>query len=250
MIADAEMTTGALLIHGFTATPACLESLAQPLRQNGFVVRAPLLAGHGQTEELLKKTTWPEWYAGVKDELIQLQKETDHQFVAGLSLGGLLTLRLASMRLASEFKLSGMALLATPLVFRGLAAKVLLPLIGNTPLRRIYPYQRKWAGPAINDPLGREQFKSYVKMPIAAIMEIVRLQHEVAPRLAGITTPTLILHARHDTTAPYENMEIIRKALVAAAVETVTLEKSDHVLTMDYDKELVAQKVVEFFDRL
>lgn len=244
------MSNGVLLIHGFTATPACLESLAQPLRQNGFVVRAPLLAGHAQTEELLKKTTWPEWYAGVQDELTKLQKETDRQFVAGLSLGGLLTLRLASERLASEFKLSGMALLATPLVFRSLAAKVLLPLIGNTPLQRLYPYQRKWAGPAINDPAGREQFKSYVKMPIAAIMEIVRLQHELAPRLAQITTPTLILHARHDTTAPYENMEIIRKALVSAPVETVTLERSDHVLTMDYEKKEVAERVVKFFKEL
>lgn len=239
------MSNGVLLIHGFTATPECLESLTQPLREAGFVVRAPLLAGHGQTEELLKKTTWPEWYAGVQDELTQLQKETDHQFVAGLSLGGLLTLRLAS-----EFTLSRMALLATPLVFRGLAAKVLLPLIGNTPLQRLYPYQRKWAGPAINEPAGRAAFKSYVKMPIAAIMEIVRLQHELAPRLAQITTPTLILHARHDTTAPYENMEIIRKALVSAPVETVTLERSDHVLTMDYEKKEVAERVVKFFKEL
>lgn len=239
------MKVGVLLIHGFTATPECLESLAAPLRNAGFDVRTPLLAGHGQTEEVLKKTTWPEWYAGVKGELVKLQKETDRQFVAGLSLGGILTLMLAS-----EFALNGIALLATPLVFRGFATKVLLPLIGNTPLRRVYPYQRKWAGPAINDPKGRAAFKSYVKMPIAAIMEIIRLQEVVAPLLSKITTPTLILHARHDTTAPYENMEIIRKALVSAPVETVTLERSDHVLTMDYEKKEVVERVIKFFKEL
>ncbi len=238
------MPAGVLLIHGFTATPECLESLATPLRKANFVVRAPLLAGHGKTEEDLKRTTWAEWYDGVRQEYEALKKETKVVFVAGLSLGGIL-----SLMLASEYPVRGMALLATPLVLRGIGVRVFLPLVSGTPLKRLYPYQRKWAGPAINDPAGRAAFKSYAKMPIASIMEIVRLQKVVAPRLSRITTPTLILHARHDTTAPYENMALIKEHLGSKQVETVTLEKSDHVLTMDYEKELVAKKVLDFFGR-
>ena len=236
------MRQGALLLHGFTATPECLDSLSEPLRQNGFVVEAPLLAGHGTTAEELAKTTWQDWYDGVKKSFRILQEKVDGVSVAGLSLGGLL-----SLMLASEYSVKKMALLATPVFLNGFLAKRVLPLVAHSFLEKIYPYQRKWAGPAINDPIAREQFKSYSKMPIRSIMEIVNLQKEVVQRLPRITVPTLILHSPHDTTAPYANMDYLKSHLSSKKIKTVTLEKSDHILTMDYEKDLVAQEVVRFF---
>ncbi len=236
------MSHGVLLLHGFTATPECLDSLVDPLRQKGFVVSAPLLAGHGTTPEELAKTTWQDWYEGVEKNFQDLQKRVDEVFVAGLSLGGLL-----SLMLASEYPVKKLALLATPVFLGGLLAKYVLPVVARTPLINVYPYQKKWAGPAINDPVAREKFKSYTKMPIKSIMAIVNLQKEVVRKLPQIQVPTLILHSPHDTTAPYANMDYLKQHLGSKEIKTVTLETSDHVLTMDYEKDLVAREVVSFF---
>jgi len=236
------MSHGALLLHGFTATPECLESLAKPLRKNDFDVATPLLAGHGSTVQELANVTWQEWYAGVKTAYEELHKKNDSVMVAGLSLGGLL-----SLMLASEFPVQRLALLATPIFLSGILSRFVLPLIDHTPLKYIYRYQPKYAGPAINDPEMRAKFKSYSKMPIRSVQEIIKLQKELVPRLSKITVPTLILHSPHDTTAPYENMAYIKEHLGAKKIETVILEKSNHVLTMDYERDLVAAKVLEFF---
>ena len=236
---------GVLAIHGFTATPECLESLVLPLRQKGFIVEAPLLAGHGTTVEELAKTTWHDWYGSVEKAYLNLKKKVDHISVVGISLGGLLTLMLAS----EHHEIDRIALLATPVFLTGFLAEKVLPVVANSFLKHIYPYQRKWAGPAINDPIARDQFKCYTKMPIRSIMEIVNFQKEVAPRIPHITIPTLIIHSPYDTTAPFANMAYLKDHLGSSEIKTVTLEKSDHVLTLDYEKDLVAQEVVDFFSK-
>ena len=236
------MPPGALLIHGFTATPECMESLAGSLKKAGFEVAAPLLPGHGTTPEDLLTKKWQDWYEAAASEFRKLQGRCDGVSVAGLSLGGLL-----GLRLASEEPVGRLALLATPVFFTGFLTRVVLPAIARTPLRDLYRYQRKWMGAAISDPEGRRRFKSYEEMPIRSIWEIVRLQKEVAPRLPAIQVPTLILHSPHDITAPYENMDYLKRHLGSRVIRTVALERSNHVLTMDYEKDRVAQEVVRFF---
>lgn len=236
------MPPGALLIHGFTATPECMQSLADPLRKAGYEVEVPLLPGHGTTADDLLKTRWEDWYQVVSKAFEKLQEKTGSVSVAGLSLGGLL-----GLKLASEHPVKKLALLATPLFFKGFLARSILPILANTPLKDLYRYQRKWMGPAISDPWGKRHFKSYDEMPIRSIWEIVRLQKEVKARLSTVTVPTLILHSPHDITAPYESMDELKKKIGSKIVRTVTLERSNHVLTMDYERDLVATEVVRFF---
>lgn len=171
-----------------------------------------------------------------------LVEKVDSVCVAGLSLGGLLALKLATER-----RVRRLALLATPVVFKGFVMETVLPMVGNSFLKEFYRYQPKFLGPAIHDPEGRKAFKSYTKMPIRSIMEIIRLQKDVRPRLKSITAPTLIVHAPRDTTAPYENMVYLKEHLGSKTVKTVTLKKSNHVLTLDYEKDIVAREAVSFF---
>lgn len=236
------MPLGALLIHGFTATPECLESLKRPLLQAGFAVETPLLAGHGTSARELRKMTWRDWYDSVLPAYRSLQKKTDGVCVAGLSLGGLVALKLAE-----EFEVRRLALLATPILFQGFMMNRLLPLIAGSFLKYLYPYQPKFLGPAINDPEGKRAFKSYKLMPVESVMQIVRFQEDVRPKLGLVKAPTLIVHSPRDNTAPYESVAVLEKNLGSKTVKTVTLETSNHVLTLDYEKDLVARKVVRFF---
>ncbi len=175
---------GALLIHGFTATPRVMDSLAHPLRTAGFEIEIPLLTGHGRTVQVL---------------------------------------------------------------FQGWAVRWLIPFLGRLPGAGSFPPLKKKNGPSIADPVEREKFIGYGEMPIVAINEIVRLQRELRPQLKKITAPVLLIHSRQDTTAPYDSMDLFKNHLGSPVIETVTLERSNHVLTLDYDKEIVAKKVLEFF---
>jgi carboxylesterase len=234
----------ALVIHGFTATPSCMETVAQPLRDAGFLVRSPLLAGHGGSARDLEKTTWQDWYGSVRVAFQELNQKAESVSVVGQSLGGLLALKLAA-----EFSVAKLALLATPIFFKGFAINRVLPFVEGSFLKYIYRFQPKLFGSAISDPEGQRRFESNFWMPLKSVMEIVRLQGVVRGELPKITAPTLILHSSRDTTAPYESMEFLKKHLGSKKIKAVSLERSNHVLTLDYEKGKVAREVLEFLNK-
>ena len=49
---------GALLVHGFTASPTEMRLLGNHLHQRGLTVAAPLLPGHGTNLADLSKQRW------------------------------------------------------------------------------------------------------------------------------------------------------------------------------------------------
>lgn len=235
---------GALLLHGFTATPDIMRPLANHLHDRGFSVLAPLLPGHGGTRESLATSTWSDWYGGTLGAFDELAAECSKICVAGLSLGGLLALKLAEDRPES---VRALACLATPLQLDKWV-HWLLPAILNTPLRFVYRYQRK-AGLDIANESAKANVWHIPDMPLAAIQSLTKLQEAVRNDLQRVVSPTLVIHARDDATAPYHNMSLIAQGITAAVTETVTLEKSRHLVTIDWERDLVSEKVGAFFSR-
>lgn len=239
-------TNGAavLLLHGFTGEPAHMQGIANHLYDMGFTVFAPVLAGHEKTHLELAQTTWRDWYGSAEKSFWELKKKSDKVFVVGLSMGGLLTLKLA---IDHPQDIAAIAGLAVP--FR-LARWVhfLLPVVSRAPVRWFYRHQKK-TELDVKDPTQQEKMSDIAKMPIACIHSITELQKIIKKDLAKITIPTLLLHGPGDSTAPFVSMAKIAKNLGTKEVETVTLENSYHMLTLDYDKDIVAQKVGEFFLR-
>src|SRR5215471_5057872 len=86
---------GVILFHGFSATPECLNYLAQSLNKAKFTVLAPDLAGHGTHAEHLAQTSWLDWYKTAEEAYFELKRNCTEVSVAGLSMGGLLALHLA-----------------------------------------------------------------------------------------------------------------------------------------------------------
>ena len=65
------------------------------------------------------------------------------------------------------------------------------------------------------------------------------------PARAGSRCPVLVMTSPQDHVVPPENSDLIAEG-VAGPVERVTLERSYHVATLDYDRDLVEAKTVEF----
>lgn len=235
---------GVLLLHGFTGTPDSLRSVINALHHEGFTVSAPLLAGHGTTPEQCGRTGWQEWLTSAQKAFMELSEKCPKIFVGGLSLGALLSLKLAA---DSPRSISAIACLATPLQLKAWI-KTLLPVIWQTPLKLLWKYQKK-VDVDIKDEEAKKNFWNYDLMPLSCIVSILEFQDIVQRSMTQIKTPVLLIHSRHDSTAPYSSMNAIASRVASPVTETVTLENSYHVITLDFEKEIVAQKTCQFFTR-
>lgn len=238
---------GCLLIHGFTATPGEMRSLGDALSAAGFPVVAVRLAGHGTSVGDLARVRWRDWADSVNAGAEELAPDGGPLFVAGMSLGGLLALHFAAT--AAAGRVAGLVCCGVPLHLTDPRFTVLRWLY-RLPLVRRLDLAIPKRGRDISDPMLRAASHSYASIPLAAVVELLALQDVVRGEVARVTTPTLILHGRHDHTAPFENAAQLAAALSSAPVESVAFERSWHVLTEDVEREAVAARVVAFLDRL
>lgn len=233
-----------LLIHGFTATPDAMRPLANDLHEEGFTVFAPLLAGHGTTPEQLKETSWRDWYNSTQIAFKELQKKYKKIFVGGLSLGALLSLKLA---LENPEEIRAICCMATPLSL-GRLARTAIPIIENTPLQLLWKYQKKY-DIDMKDQSMKKAYWNYNRMPLSCVHSLMELQSHIKKRLSEIKHPLIAFHSRHDKTAPYHSMFDLAEAVSSEVCETITLENSYHILTLDFDRHLMARKISQFYKR-
>ena len=238
---------GCLLVHGFTATPDEMRPLGEALAARGFPVRAVRLAGHGTEVADLAGTRWTDWFASVTEGADRLRQDVPALAVAGMSLGALLALHLAATRPA---EVSALVLCGTPLELGGAGVRW-LPLLARIPC-----IARRWAtipkpgGPDIADPAVRAASRSYRAMPLGAVLELLRLQAVVRGEVGRVTQPALLLHGRYDHSVPLANLERVRRSLGSRLIESHVLERSWHVVTLDYDRDKVARLAADFLGRV
>lgn len=238
---------GCLLVHGFTATPEEMRPLGEALAARGFPVRAVRLAGHGTEVADLARTRWQDWFASVVEGAAALRAEVACVAVVGMSLGALLALHLAAMR---PVDVEALVLCGTPLRLSDPRLR-LLPLAARVPwIARRFATIPKRSGPDIADPVVRAASRSYRVMPLAAVVELLRLQGIVRREVARVTQPALLLHGRHDHSAPVANLELLRQCLRSRLVEAHVLERSWHVITLDYDRAEMACLAGDFLARI
>jgi len=236
---------GCLIVHGLTGTPGCVASLKNQLVQDGFVVRSPCLAGHGTTIDDLRKVTWQDWYDTVHLNFAELKRSCEKVYYAGISLGALLGLKLA---IEEGWGVRALALLGTPLILSPLETFA-IKIVKNTPLKHIVKSIKKDLFKSVNDPEGRILYKqmSLPRIPSEAVYELCKLREIVFKDMKKITNPLYLIHAKKDHVAPVKNVSLIKNMVSSDIVENLILNQSQHVITLDFEKEMVAKQVVNFF---
>src|SRR5436190_24109848 len=79
---------GALLLHGFSGSPASMRPLGEFLAAHGIAVSGPRLPGHGTSVDDLASTTWEQWLAEAETALGELESRSSAVVCVGLSMGG------------------------------------------------------------------------------------------------------------------------------------------------------------------
>ncbi|HEX5018759.1 MAG TPA: alpha/beta fold hydrolase [Actinomycetes bacterium] len=231
-------STGVLLCHGFTGSPASLRPWAEHLASEGHTVSLPLLPGHGTEWRELQLTRWSDWYQAVERELVALSQECDHVFVGGLSMGGTLTLRLAE----EHPDLIRGIMVVNPSVHSRRNELKALPL-----LRHVVP-----AVPGIVNDIKRpgQDEIGYGRLPLHALHSVTELWSDVSERLPSVTCPMLAFGSDEDHVVEPSNCIEVVQRVRSHDVMFVPLHDSYHVATLDNDAPLIFDQSSAFIRRI
>jgi len=231
---------GALTLHGFTGNPNSMRGVAEALAGAGFAVELPRLPGHGTDIEDMLDTTFADWSAAAEAALERLRArlgDGGRIVVAGLSMGGLLTVWLATR----HADLAGIACINAVVEPAGPMGELVDAAIAEG--TEVFP----GIGSDIADPDSAET--SYGGTPLRPLRSLLQAVDALQPDLGRITCPVLILNSPDDHVVPPSNSDHLANT-VSGPVERVTLERSYHVATLDYDKDIVEERIVQFASKV
>lgn len=250
---------GVLLIHGLTGTPTEMRFVGNGLNRAGFTVLGMQLAGHCGDEADLLATGWRDWSASVCEAADRLRAQVDHLFVAGLSMGAVLALKLAIDR---PHEVDGLGLYGTTFFHDGWATPAigrlafLLPLITSLGFGRdrvseeVEPYgikderiRNRIVGAMLS---GDSQAAGLAGFPWPSLAQFQRLSLHVRNRLGRVRAPCLVAHSSHDDVASLRNVRVVERG-VNAPVETLLLDNSYHMVTVDQERGKLIERSAAFF---
>ena len=230
---------GALVLHGFTGNPGSMRGVAEALAAAGYHVEMPLLPGHGTTVADMLPTRWVDWAGAAESAYQQLAQRAERIVVVGLSMGGALTLRVG----ADHPEVAGLVCInpatqpQAPEVVEMLQGMIdagtdIIPGIGSD----------------IADPDAHES--AYDGTPLAPLLSFVN--DGLVPLSAeypNMRQPLLLMNSPQDHVVEPAQAEFLA-ANYGGPLERITLERSYHVATQDYDKDIIFEASVAFADRV
>jgi len=237
--------TGVLLIHGFTGTPREMRWMGEYLNRQGFTCLGIRLAGHGTHIEDMRRSRWTDWTASVEDGYHLLKECTDRIFLAGLSMGGVLSL-LMSTRLSEP--VAGVVAMSTPYSLPRDPRNYpvwLIKLYGR--FVKFAPKSAELPGASWFDKAAFSDHVSYSRNPVSSVAELKALLAEMRSALPEIRKPVLLIHSKEDSTVRPQDMEQIYAGLVnASAKARLYVTGSGHVITRDAARAQVFKAVEDF----
>ncbi|TYR33528.1 alpha/beta fold hydrolase [Mesorhizobium microcysteis] len=230
---------GALVLHGFTGCPQSMRPLAEAFAKAGFTVELPRLPGHGTAVEDMVNYRWSDWTEAADAAWHELADRTDSVVVAGLSMGGSLTLWLASR----YPQIRGIVLVNPAAEADDFTAFV----EGAKAVLAAGEHYLPAVAGDVADPNSKEL--GYDRSPAAGLISLVEGIAELKAGLPDIRIPALLLHSPQDHVIPPGSAELLRKTL-GGPVDHVELERSFHVATIDYDRDEINRRAVAFAENV
>ena len=228
---------GILLIHGFTATPSQMRPLGEALHREGYTVLGVLLPGHGTTVEDMERQNWSAWLKACRDGFQTLARRCDEISVAGLSMGGILTLILAS-----ELPVKAAVSIAAPLRLKNNLAK-------HSWLLGLFVRYQGWPEDPEKDAKARENAYhiGYSVTPVRKVPDLLRLAAMAERGLPAIRCPLQVVQPRKDDTVRLDSPDLILKGAVNSPhKEMLWLENSRHVCTVEPEFDLLFGEMKRF----
>ena len=230
--------TGCILVHGFTGSPKEMRLLGDHLNSYGVTVQTIRLVGHATNINDMPRIRWRDWLASVEDGFNLLAGNCDKIFIAGLSMGGILSLLAASI-----YPLQGAIAMSTPFTitndWRIKFAK---------PISKFIPFIKK-DNKDLKNVSTKKTHVEYASYPTRSIAELVLLIKEMRQNLKNINIPILMINSKSDQTVPINHQRLFKQQIKNEFLESIVLEKSGHVITEDVERIIVFDEVYKFIQK-
>ncbi len=225
---------GALVLHGFTGNPQSMRGLALALADAGLTVEMPLLPGHGTDVSDMVPTRWEDWSGAAAAAYLDLAARCDAVVVVGLSMGGTLAVWLAE----HHPEIAALALV-NPMVAP--------PDADSVAFVQAMVENGDELAPGVGSDIAKEGSveSAYPELPLRAAVSLFSAAAEVGSGLESVTCPVLVFTSTQDHVVdPKSSALLVERA--KGPVEQVVLDRSYHVATLDYDKDEIEARTVEF----
>jgi carboxylesterase len=225
---------GALVLHGFTGNPQSMRDLALALADAGFSVELPLLPGHGTDIADMLPTRWEDWSGAAEEAYAALAARSDAVVVVGLSMGATLSVWLAEQHPEIAAIAVVNPLLAPP-------APDVVALVESM------ADGGEEVAPGIGSDIAKNGVteSAYPGLPLRAALSLFGATAGVEANLGSVTCPVLLFTSTQDhVVEPVSSQLLVERA--KGPVDQVVLERSYHVATLDWDKEEIEARTVEF----
>ena len=226
-----------ILLHSFTGTTRDMKELGEYLNTNGYAVSIPIFEGHGMGPDALVESSPSEWWNNVVESYEKLKDEGyERIFIAGVSLGGILSLKVAY----SLDDINGAVVMSVP------QGKDIEDLS-----KRVVSYTENFM-----EFVGRSdeeidaRLKKLEREPMASLPEFESLIEEVHTRLGEITVPLAVKYGGKDDVLYEESADHIYENVGSEAKDMKVYPNTGHLMTKGKDKKLLFKDILHFLDSI
>ncbi|WP_026090195.1 alpha/beta hydrolase [Salinicoccus carnicancri] len=226
-----------LLLHGFTGNSSDVRQLGRYLQKQGITSYAPHYEGHAEPPENLLQSSPHVWWSQVLEAYDFLrEKGYENIFVAGLSIGGVFALRLATER-----EVMGVATICSPMYLKD----------RETMYEGVLEYARGFkemegkAADVVDKEMSRFE-------PTGMLDEIRDMISLVDGKLDDVFDPLFIAQSEKDEMINPDSANIIYDGTSTdeSEKELKWYPESGHVLTIDVEKKELFEDLHHFMNQL
>ena len=255
-IHESKCKRAVLLFHGMTGSPYEMKKMGKALFDADFDVFCYCLPGHGTSPINIKTVRWQDWYDDSVLHYKELTQKYDEVYLGGLCLGAVL-----AIAIAQEYQnVRGIVSLSTTLFLDGWTIpwyNFFMPIGVHTILRYYYSFPEREPYGLKNETLRRKiaalqkrNTEALDNYPMSCIYELLKFSKQTQKNIAKVTAPILLMHAKEDDLTSTRSAEFVYRNISSKTKNYIKLENSYHLIVMDYERDYVFEKSIEFFNSL
>ncbi|WP_156288410.1 alpha/beta hydrolase [Oceanobacillus salinisoli] len=226
-----------LLLHGFTGHSADVRMLGRFLEKKGYTSHAPIYRGHGEPPEELLESNSKQWWEDVNNALEHLKDLGYEEIaVAGLSLGGVL-----GLKLAYSTQIKAVIPMCAPMFFDN-------EFQLSKGFRAFSKEYKKLEGK--DETTIEKEVNQLMTDSEDLFKDLGKTITEVKNNIDTIYTPTFVVQARKDEMINTESAVYIYENVESDEKDMKWYEESEHVITLGDEKDQLHEDIYQFLEKL
>lgn len=226
-----------LLLHGFTGSSADVRMLGRFLEKKGYTSLAPHYKGHGVPPEQLIRSSPDEWWQDVVTAYETLQEAGyDEIAVAGLSLGGVF-----SLKLSMNVPLKGVITMCSPMSMR----------TTDKMFKGVIKYAKDYKRfEGKNESQIESELQAIIDHGMPSLKDLQQLIVDVREQLDYVYSPLLVVQSKNDEVIDPNSAHIIYEQVESLKKDLLWFENSKHVITLGPEKGKLHNDIYQFLESL